>query len=99
MEIMENYTLSKTDHDYIAFKEARNKLRHLTRNLRIPYVQHNVSNIGMNPRSFWHYINSHMKLRSGVDSIQHPEVLQSPLIRRSLNYYHILQVFSQPDET
>ena len=68
-----NYTLFKTDHDYKAFKEARNKLRCLTRNLRIHHEQQVVSNIGRNPESFWHYINSHMKTRSGIDSIQHPD--------------------------
>ena len=40
-KLWKNYTLSKTDHDYKAFKEARNKLRCLTRNLRIHHEQHN----------------------------------------------------------
>ena len=60
----------ESDHDYKAFKEARNKLRHLTRNLRIHHEQNIISNIGRNPKSFWCYINSHMKTRSGIDSIQ-----------------------------
>ena len=34
--------------------------------------QHIVSNIGRNPKSFWHYVNSHMKTRSGIDSIRRP---------------------------
>ena len=70
---MKNYTLSKTDHHYKAFKEARNKLRRLTRNLRIHHEQHIVSNIKRNPKSFWRYINSHMKSRSGIDSIRRPD--------------------------
>ena len=32
-----------------------------------------VSNFGKNPKSFWHYINSHMKTRSNIDSIQRPD--------------------------
>ena len=65
----------KTDHDYKAFKEARNKLRRLTQNLRIHHEQHIISNIGRKPKSFWHYINSHMcmKTRSGIDSIERPD--------------------------
>ena len=31
-----------------------------------------VSNIGRNPKSFWRYVNSHMKTRSGIDSIRCP---------------------------
>ena len=57
----------------ITFKEARNKLRHLTQNLRIHREQHIISNIARNPKSFWCYINSHMKTRSGIDSIQRPD--------------------------
>ena len=71
-KLWKNYTLSKTDHDYKAFKETRNKLRRLTRNLRIHHEQHIVSNNGRNPKSFWHYVNSHMKTRSGIDSIRRP---------------------------
>ena len=65
--------MSKTDCDYTAFKEGRNKLRRLTQNLRIHHEQHIVSNIGRNPKSFWCYINSYMKTRSGIDSIQYPD--------------------------
>ena len=32
-----------------------------------------VSNIERNPKNFWHCIDSHMKTRSGIDSIQHPD--------------------------
>ena len=71
-KLWKNYTLSKTDHDYKAFKETRNKLRRLTRNLRIHHEQHIVSDIGRNPKSFWRYVNSHMKTRSGIDSIRCP---------------------------
>ena len=62
--------MSKTDHDYKAFEKASNKLRCLTRNLRTHHEQLMVSNIGKNPKSFWRYINSHMKTRSNIDSIQ-----------------------------
>ena len=72
-KLWKNYTLSKADHDYKAFKEARNKLRRLTRNLRINHEQHLVSNIGRSPKSFWRYVNSNMKTRSGIDSIQRPD--------------------------
>ena len=72
-KLWKTYTLSKTDHDYKAFKKASNKLRHLTRNLRTHHEQHIVSNIGNNPKSFWRYINSHMKTRSNIDSIQRPD--------------------------
>ena len=72
-KLWKNYTWSKTDHDYKAFKEAINKLRHLTRNLRIHHEQHIITNIGRNSNSFWYYINSHMKTRSDIDSIQRPD--------------------------
>ena len=72
-KLWKSYTLSRTDHDYKAFKEARNKLRCLTQNLRIHHEQDIISNIRRNPKSFWRYINSHMKTRSGIDSIQRPD--------------------------
>ena len=70
-KLWKNYILSKTDHDYKTFMEARNnyKLRHFTQNFRIHHEQHISPNIGRNPKSFWRYINSQMKARSGVDSI------------------------------
>ena len=67
---MENYTLSKTDH---LLKKLENRLRCLTGNLRIHHEEHIVSNIRRNPKSFWCYINSHMKTKSTIDSIQHPD--------------------------
>ena len=55
--------------------EARNnyKLRRLTQNLGIHYEQHISPNIVRNPKSFWCYMNSHMKAISGVYSIQCPD--------------------------
>ena len=71
-KLWKHYTLSKTDHDY-TFKKARNKLRCLTQSLSINHGQHIVSNTKRNTKSFWHYIYSHMKTRSGIDSVQCPD--------------------------
>ena len=67
MEIMENYTLSKTDHDYKALDVLHKIWGFITDE------QHIVSNIGRHPKSFWRYINLHIKTRSGIDSIQCPD--------------------------
>ena len=45
-----------------------------------------VSNIGRNPKSFWHYVNSHMKTRSGIDSIRRPNGSTATSDQEKLNY-------------
>ena len=72
-KLWKRYTLSKSDHDYKAFKKPRNKLRRLTQNLSINHGQPIVSNTKRSTKSFWHYIYSHMKTRSGIDSVQRPD--------------------------
>ena len=62
--------MSKADCDYSSFKDASNRLRSLTRNLRRQHETNLVSNIAKNPRSFWRYVNSSLKARPNIDAIQ-----------------------------
>ena len=69
-KLWKRYCLSKADCDYSTFKDASNRLRSLTRNLRRQHETNLVSNIAKNPRSFWRYVNSCLKARPNIDAIQ-----------------------------
>ena len=66
------YSLSKVDCNYSTFKDASNRLRSVTRNLRCQHEANLVSNIIVNnPKSFWHYVISSLKARPNIiDAIQ-----------------------------
>ena len=69
-KLWKRYCLSKADCDYSTFKDASNRLRSLTRNLRCQHEANLVSNIANNPKSFWRYVSSSLKVRPNIDAIQ-----------------------------
>ena len=70
-KLWKRYCLSKADCDYSTFKDASNRLRSLTSNMRCQHKANLVSNIANNPKRFWHYVNSSFKARSNIDAIQY----------------------------
>ena len=69
-KLWKRYCLSKADCDYSTFKDASNRLRSLTRNLRCQHEATLVSNIANNLKSFWCYVNYSLKARPNIDAIQ-----------------------------
>jgi len=55
--------------DLSNLKKVRNELRKLTRDLRKDFEKHLVSNVGTKSKAFWQYINSRIKTRPSIDTI------------------------------
>ena len=60
------YCESNTQRDHTEFKQARNKLRKVTRGLRNNYEKQLLTNMKENPKCFWRYVNSRLKTRTGI---------------------------------
>lgn len=64
------YTRSRDDISFARYVRCRNDLRRLTRNLRRNFEQRLVDNLKDNPKSFWRYVSSRTKSRSGVENLR-----------------------------
>nr|XP_054766959.1 uncharacterized protein LOC129274131 [Lytechinus pictus] len=60
-------TLSHEDFRY--YREISNSLRKLTRTLRITFEKDLAKNAKSNPKDFWRYVNSKVKLNKGIGSL------------------------------
>ena len=69
-KLWNKYIRSKSDTDFQHYCKVRNELRNLTRTLRINYENKLVSNVKINPRQFWKYVNSQLKVHPKIDSLQ-----------------------------
>ena len=69
-KLWNKYIRSKSDTDFQHYCKVRNELRNLTRILRINYENKLVSNVKINPRQFWKYVNSQLKVHPKIDSLQ-----------------------------
>ena len=67
------YCRSKSNYDFNRYCEARNNLRTLTRSLRSDYEKNLSLNVKQNPKTFWKYINSRLKVRPTIDDLQCPD--------------------------
>ena len=66
-------TSSKLDSDYQANCKVRNSLWRLTRNLRKDYEIKITQHAKSNPKIFWRYINSQLKVRLTINSLKKPD--------------------------
>ena len=72
-KLWNKYIRSKSDTDFQHYCKVRNELHNLTRTLRINYENKLVSNVKINPRQFWKYVNSQLKVHPKIDSLQCPD--------------------------
>ena len=66
-------TSSKLDSDYQANCKVENSLWRLTRNLRKDYEIKITQHAKSNPKIFWRYINSQLKVRLTINSLKKPD--------------------------
>ena len=72
-KLWKNYLISKSSDDFHRFCKVRNDLRTLTRTLRSDYERNLSLNVKHNPKAFWKYINSRLKVRPTIDDLQCPD--------------------------
>ena len=70
--VWKNYLISKFSDDLHRYCKVRNDLRTLTRTLRSDYERNLSLNIKHNPKAFWKYINSRLKVHPTIDDLQCP---------------------------
>jgi len=61
--------ISKLPSDLSAFKQCRNTLRSLTRQLRNNFERKLADNVNVNLKAFWKYVNSHLGSKSSIDDL------------------------------
>ena len=54
------------EYDYNRFKEAKNELRALTRNLRMEFENSIAEDVKLAPKKFWSYVRSMTKTQSKI---------------------------------
>ena len=84
------YTRTKTVYDHTAFIQCKNKLRNLTRNLRVKYENNIVAEIKGKPKIFWRYVKSKLKTRERIPTLKSMDGTFSVLPRdkaETLNHY------------
>ena len=61
---------SKSNYDFDRYRQARNDLRSFTRSLRSDYERNLSLNVKQNPKAFWKYINSRIKVYPTINDLQ-----------------------------
>ena len=72
-KLWKKYLVSKSSDDFYRYFKVRNDLRTLTRTLRSDYERNLSLNIKQNPKAFWKYIISRLKVRPTIDDLQCPD--------------------------
>ena len=68
--LWKRHCLSKADCYYSTFKNASNRLRSLTNDIKCQHEANLISQIANNPKRFSHYVNSSLKAMPNIDAIQ-----------------------------
>ena len=68
--LWKRYTRSQSTADHVAYTQARNALRTLTRNLRKQFERQIANNVKENPKAFWNYARNRMKTRPALGNIE-----------------------------
>lgn len=80
------YKLTRSSDDLEKFKKTKNKLRNMTRNLRQKFEAKLAANMKENPKGFWQYISSQVKVKDRVQDLQddHGEWAKSSLEKANM---------------
>ena len=95
------YTRSKSNTDFQHYCQVRNDLCNLTRTLRINYEKKLVSSAKTNPRQFWKYVNSQLKIHPKIDSLKCPDntVAHSDIEKSEQLNKYFSSVFTREDSS
>ena len=67
--LWKRYINTKSSYDHSAFVTCKNRLRNLTRHLRAEYENNIVRKIKSKPKIFWKYVNSKLKTREKIPTL------------------------------
>ena len=67
--LWKRYINTKSSYDHSAFVTCKNRLRNLTRHLRAEYENNIVKKIKSKPKIFWKYVNSKLKTREKIPTL------------------------------
>ena len=56
------YLATNLSSDHVLYCQARNSLRNLTRTLRKTYEEKLIDTVKSDPKPYWKYVNSHLKI-------------------------------------
>ena len=65
-KLWRRYKKTRHEYDHIRFKNAKNRLRALTRNLRVNFENNIARDAKLAPKKFWGYVKSKTKTRSTI---------------------------------
>ena len=63
----------KSVDDFHRYSVVRNELRTITRTLRRDFERNLTFNIKSNPKAFWRYVNSRLKVHPTIGDLQCPD--------------------------
>jgi len=69
-KLWKKYVTTKSVDDFCRYSIVRNELRKLTRTLRSDYERNLTLNIKNNPKAFWRFVNSRLKVHPTIDGLQ-----------------------------
>ena len=72
-KLWKKYMTSKSVDDFHRYSVVRNELRTLTRTLRRDFERNLTFNIKSNPKAFWRYVNSRLKVHPTIGDLQCPD--------------------------
>ena len=72
-KLRKKYLLTHSASDLSNFKSVNNQLRSLTRNLKKDYERQLAHSANSNPKAFWSYVNSKMKIRPVISELFCPD--------------------------
>lgn len=69
-KLWRRYKISKTYYDRMRYKRVKNKLRSLTRKLRVEFENKIAMDIKTKPKKFWSYVKSRTKTRCKIPALK-----------------------------
>ena len=67
--LLRKYCFTGYHLDYFKFTQARNSLRSLTCTLRTKLESKVANNVKSNPKAFWSYVNSKIKVKASIPTL------------------------------
>ena len=85
--------------DYDRFARVRNELQSLTRSLKHNYEENLANNIKVNPKAFWKYVNSNLKIKLPVDTLRTRDDREATLNQEKANTLneYFTSIFTKED--
>ena len=97
--LWKRYLQTKSAYDHQAFKQCKNNLRNLTRNLRADFENNIANEIKGKPKCYWKYVKSKVKTKERIPTLRNADgslSVSATEKAESLNSYFI-SVFVEED--